>query len=121
MGTTAEEKATIEMWQRRTENSLGNAVTTYFHHATDGLGEADRYRNKEWGERNRELAINAMIKLNDQLDQNVFIAGETFSIADITALCAIDFAIAVNIGIPEQCAHLRNWHDNVSNRESAAA
>ena len=51
MGTTAEEKAAIEMWQRRVENSLFNTVATYFHHATEGLGEPDRYRNREWGEK----------------------------------------------------------------------
>lgn len=121
MGGTAQEKAAIEMWQRRIENSLFNAVSSYFHHATDGLGEADRYRNREWGEKNREQAIQAMTKLNEQLAENSFIAGGTFSIADITALCAIDFAIAVNIGIPEQCSHLKNWHERVSSRESAAA
>lgn len=121
MGKTAEEKAAIEMWQRRIENSLFNAVSTYFHHATDGLGETDRYRNKEWGEKNREMVTQAMVKLNEQLAGNTFIAGDTFSIADITALCAIDFAISVNIGIPEQCTHLKNWHDSVSSRESAAA
>lgn len=121
MGKTAQEKAAIEMWQRRIESSLFNTVSTYFHHATDGLGETDRYRNKEWGEKNREMVTQAMVKLNEQLAGNTFIAGDTFSIADITALCAIDFANAVNIGIPEQCTHLKNWHDNVNSRESAAA
>ncbi len=106
MGTTAEEKAVIEMWQRRVENSLANTVATYFHHATEGLGESDRYRNKEWGEENRGKAISSMKQLNDQLAHNKFIAGDTFSIADITALCAIDFATAVNIPIPDEYHHL---------------
>ena len=60
MGNTAEEKAVIEMWQRRVEHSLANAVATYFHHGTEGLGEADRFRNKEWGEKNKETALKAM-------------------------------------------------------------
>ena len=121
MGTTAEEKARIEMWQRRVENSLANTVATYFHHATEGLGEPDRYRNKDWGEENRQKAITAMMQLNDQLADNQFIAGEQFSIADITALCSIDFATAVNISTPDDCLHLHRWYAEVSQRKSAAA
>ncbi len=121
MGTTAEEKARIEMWQRRVENSLANTVATYFHHATEGLGELDRYRNKEWGEKNREKAINGMKQLNNQLADNKFIAGDKFSVADITALCSIDFATAVNIPIPDECRNLKRWYAEVSQRQSATA
>ena len=121
MGSTAEEKAAVEMWQRRVENSLANTVATYFHHATEGLGEQDRYRNKEWGEKNREKAISAMRQLEIQLAKNKFIVGDKFSIADITALCAIDFAAAVNIPIPDECRHLKRWYAEVSQRQSAAA
>ena len=121
MGTTAEKKARIEMWQRRVENSLFNTVATYFHHATDGLGEPDRYRNKEWGEENRGKAISAMKQLNSQLGGNKFIVEDKFSIVDITAFCAIDFATAVNIPIPDECHHLKRWYAEVSQRQSAAA
>ena len=121
MGSTAEEKAAVEMWQRRVENSLANTVATYFHHATEGLGEPDRYRNKEWGEKNREKAISAMRQLEIQLAKNKFVVGDKFSIADITALCAIDFAAAVNIPIPDECRHLKRWYLEVNQRQSAAA
>ncbi len=121
MGRTAEEKALIEMWQRRVENSLTNTVATYFHHATEGLGEPDRYRNREWGEKNKEKASSTMKQLNNQLAENKYIAGDKFSIADITALCAIDFAAAVNISIPDKCHHLTRWYSEVSQRQSAAA
>lgn len=121
MGTTAEEKATIDMWQRRVEHGLSHAVGNYFHHATDGLGEPDRYRNQDWGEKNREQALSTMKMLDSQLTNNEYIAGDDFTIADITALCAIDFAQAVNIAIPEDHVHLQRWHRNVSSRQSAAA
>jgi len=121
MGTTTKEKVMIEMWQRRVENSLSNTVATYFHHATEGLGESDRYRNKEWGEKNREKAISAMNQLNKQLAENKFVPGDSFSIADITALCAIDFAADVNIPVPDECHHLKRWYSEVSQRQSAAA
>ncbi len=121
MGNSAEEKARIEMWQRRIENRLTNSVATYFHHATEGLGERDRYRNPEWGQKNRIVAIEAMKQLDSQLEGNEFVAGDSYSIADITALCAIDFARAVDIPIPDDCPQLERWYQQVSQRESAAA
>lgn len=121
MGSTAAEKASVEMWQRRVEHSLADAVAAYFHHATDGLGEPDRYRNKEWGEKNKEIAITAMQQLNDRLAENEFIAGVSFSIADITALCAVDFATAINIPMPDSCHYLKRWYAAVSQRQSATA
>ena len=119
-GETADEKARVEMWQRRVEASLPNAVGAYFHHATDGLGDV-RYRNREWGEKNRETAMDAMRRLDARLADNRFIAGERFSIADITAVCGIDFAKAVGIAVPTECVHLARWYDEVSARPSAAA
>ncbi len=56
-----------------------------------------------------------------QLEGRDFIAGEGFSIADITALCAIDFAQAIGIEVPAELTGLRAWHDRVSRRPSAAA
>jgi glutathione S-transferase len=120
-GDTAEEKAQVEMWQRRVEQSLSSAVGAYYHHATEGLGEPDRYRNRAWGEKNRENAVVAMRRLDAQLADNRFIAGERFSIADITGLCAVDFAGAVGIEVPAECENLVRWYDEVSTRPSAAA
>lgn len=121
MGTTSEERARVEMWQRRVEHNLNQALGHYFHHATDGLGESDRYRNRDWGERNAEEALQTMRLLDRQLATHDYIAGDRFSIADITALCAIDFAQAVEIRIPEDCVHLQGWYERVSIRASAAA
>lgn len=121
MGSTAQEKATVEMWQRRVEHSLANAIGTYFHHATEGLGEPDRYRNKEWGEKAKESAVKTMRQINAQLANNRFIAGKNFSIVDITALCAIDFATALNIPTPDDCVYLKRWYAQVSQRRSATA
>ena len=121
MGKGCEECAKVDMWQRKAYSSLMSAVATYFHHATEGLGEKDRYRNKEWGEQNKDNAIAAMKKLDEQLANNKFIVGNTFSIADITAVCAIDFAKVVGMEIPEECEHLNRWYGEVSQRESASA
>ncbi|MEM1110377.1 MAG: glutathione S-transferase [Pseudomonadota bacterium] len=120
-GESPESKAAIEMWQRRVEQSLMAAVGSYFHHATEGLGDAGRYRNRDWGEKNRETALEGMRSLNEQLAGNTYVAGADFSVADITALCALDFAKALGIVIPEGCDSLRRWYEEVSARPSASA
>lgn len=121
MGTNPEERAAVEMWQRRVEHSLMNTLVSFFHHTTDGFGDKDRYRNKEWGQHNRERFLSSLDLIDKQLQGNAFIAGENFSIADITALCAIDLAKALQIDIPAKYKHLHDWYKNVSQRESAAA
>jgi glutathione S-transferase len=50
-----------------------------------------------------------------------FIAGDHYTIADITALCALDFARFAGIELPEACANLKRWHGAVSSRPSAQA
>ena len=72
----------------------------------------------------KEAGINASKYLNileRRLELNTFIAGDTFSIADITALCAIDFARVVNIRIKDEQTNLLRWYDSVNSRASAKA
>ena len=120
-GNTAQEKATVEMWLRRLEDGLMGAVASYFHHATPGLGDEGRYRNREWGEKSREKAKATMGQLDRQLAGQSFVAGDHFSVADIVALCAIDFADVCKIDQPEGAANLRDWYQRVSSRPSATA
>ena len=120
-GATPEDKARVEMWLRRIESGLMGAVAAYYHHATPGFGDSGRYRNREWGENSRQRAIATMHLIDGALGARAFIAGAEFSVADIAALCAIDFAIAVGIEIPGEAGDLRVWHDRVSRRDSAAA
>jgi glutathione S-transferase len=121
MGETAQEKAEIEMWSLRIEHGLMDAIATYFHHATPGLGKLETYQNKDWGEKSKERALATMLLLNQILQDKKFIAGNTFSIADITTLCAVDFAAFVNISIPKDYLNLTRWYIDVSSRSSAKA
>ena len=72
----------------------------------------------------KEAGINASKYLNileRRLGVKEFIAGDTFSIADITALCAMDFARVVKIRMTDEHVNLARWYEAVSNRESAKA
>jgi len=121
MGKTPKEKALVDMWQARVQNELFDACTTYFHHATPGLGELEPFQNKDWGLQAKERAEKTILWLDEELEHRAYIAGDTFSIADITALCGIDFAGFCEINIPDECTNLKRWYDDVSSRPSAAA
>ena len=60
--------------------------------------------------------------LDEDLGKSQFVAGDAFSIADITALCVVDFAAgAARVPIPDECENLKRWHAEVSARPSAQA
>lgn len=120
MGVSAFEQATIEMWQRRCELYFMNAIGMGFQHTTGYF--ADRMQPvKEWGEVCVKNAEQFMALLNDHLASSTFIAGEEFSVADITAFVSIDFARVIRLRMPQQYAHLNRWYALINSRESATA
>ena len=122
MGETAKERAVINMMQKRAESMVLDAVATYFHHATDGLGpELETYQNVAWGEKQGEKACQGFSYFNDVLAQSAFVAGEQFSIADITLYAGMVFAGFAQIAIPNELTHLVAWQEKVAKRPSVAA
>lgn len=120
MGTSPIEKATISMWQRQVEFAFMLQVGMCFQHTT-GYFKDRMVPVPEYG---KEAGINASKYLNileRRLAVKPFVAGDAFSIADITALCAIDFARVVDIRIKEEQPNLMRWYESVSNRASAKA
>ncbi len=120
-GTGAVGKAQVEMWNRRVELYLMAAVTAAFRHTHPAMIEWEIPQVPAWGEANRPKAAAFMKIMDDQLATNEFIAGSTYSIADITLLVAIDFLKPARITLPDELVHLRRWHDAVSSRPSAKA
>lgn len=121
-GKTPKERAKIHMMQRRAEAGLLDAVGTYFHHATPGLGkEIEGYQCSEWGKHQKDVAIKGMHYFNAVLADQDYIAGDEFSMADITAFAGLGFADFAQIAIPEECANLKNWRARVASRPSLAA
>ena len=121
-GSNAKERAIIHMMQRRTEATLLDAVATYFHHATPGLGpHIETYQNREWGEKNREKALDGMRYLDRVLDKQTFVAGNHFSMADITAFAGLIFADVAKIAIPAELTNLLSWRGNIAARPSVKA
>lgn len=120
-GHDAYEKATVEMWQRRVELGFFQAVAHYFRHLHPKMAHLEVPQIAAWGEANRSKVYEQLIDLNSQLANNEFVAGDRYSIADITALVAIDFMKPAKLVVPDDASHLLRWYGEVSKRPSTAA
>ncbi|MEJ6392983.1 glutathione S-transferase [Gymnodinialimonas sp. 2305UL16-5] len=121
-GKTPEDRGKIAMMNLRAENGLLNAVGAYFHHATPGLGpDLERDQCAVWGHKQKIVARDTMAYLNSVLADHAYLAGEDFSIADITAFAGLAFADLSKVDIPENLTHLLAWRAKVAARPSVAA
>jgi len=127
LGTTDEERARILMWNSKVEQQGLWAVADAFRNAAKGLkdraatGPVPYPQIPELAERGRDRVEHFFCRMDEQLADNEFIAGDRFSIADISALVVVDFAAWIKLSVPEDAAHLRRWHESVSSRPSATA
>lgn len=118
-GVTPREQGVIHMMSKRAEIELLDAVSVYFHHATPGLGpDVEIYQNAEWGLRQRDKAVRGMHYFDSVLRQDPFIAGDTFSMADITVIGGLIFAGLVKLSVPQECEALRAWYERMLERPS---
>jgi glutathione S-transferase len=120
-GTGARGKAIVEMWNRRMELHLLAHVAGAFRHLHPAMAHLEVPQIKEWGEANKPKALETLGVLDRQLQTSRFVAGSAYSIADITALCAIDFMRPARIQRPAGLAALDRWYNEVSSRPSAQA
>ncbi len=118
-GRTPREKGVIHMMSRRAELELLDAVSVYFHHATPGLGpDVEIYQNVEWGFRQRDKALRGMKYFDRLLQGQPFLAGEVFSMADITLIGGLIFAGLVELVLPAECGTLEHWYARMQERPS---
>jgi len=121
-GTDAKERAVVHMMQRRAEAMVIDAVGTYFHHATEGLGpELEIYQNKDWGIKQKEKALNGFSYFNQVLANSPFITGDRFTMPDITLFAGLAFADFAKINISPEFTSLLAWREKVASRASVKA
>ena len=120
-GGTPLEQAQVEMWNRRAELELFVPITHVFRHLHPGMAQHEIPQVADWGEANKPKVMAGLALINEALAHHSFVAGNAFSIADITTLCAIDFMKPTRIKVPDEMVHLLHWHAEVSARPSAAA
>jgi glutathione S-transferase len=120
MGVDARDKAEVEMWQRRMELNLFSTVAGCFRNTSEFFkGRIPQV--PEYGEVCRQAAEKAFGMVDGFLADRKFIAGERYTIADITALVAVDFAKLIKLRISPEQKNLARWHETVSSRPSAKA
>jgi glutathione S-transferase len=124
-GTTPREKAVIHMMQKRADDQMIDAIGSYFHHATPGLGDTllaykspEWEHRKEWGERQLAKFKDGMRYFNEVLSTQPYIAGDKFSVADITVYCALLHAAFPGVTVPEDCPALAAWQKKIAERPS---
>ncbi len=120
MGVDAKDRALVEMWQRRMELELLIPIADAFRQRHDFFKGKIR-QLPEYAEVQKKNAEDRLARLDNELANRKFIAGDRYTIADITALCAIDFGRVSKIAIQPDQANLARWHAEVSARASAKA
>jgi glutathione S-transferase len=120
LGADAKDRAVVEMWQRRMEQEVLMNVAGSFRNTHDFFkGRIEQV--PAWGEACKRAAGKRFEWLDGELAARPFVAGDRYTIADITALCGIDFGRVTGIRIQPEQKHLARWHETVSARPSAKA
>ncbi len=127
MGRDALEKAQIESWQRHMEFDGLNPTGEMFRNSFDAFknrglpGLENVQAIPDLAARGKAGVERFYERLEQRLSQSSYIAGERYTVADITALCVVDFAGFAKMGIPEANTNTKRWHADVSSRPSAKA
>lgn len=127
MGRDAKEKAVIAGWNWHAEMNGFLAVGESFRNRSKGLkgraltGPVGYDQIEALSERGRKRFEHFMAGMNTRLGENAYLAGDRFTIADITALTAIDFAKRIKCEIPDGAANLKRWYEAVSARPGMVA
>ena len=114
-------RAQVEMWNRRVELGLLFCVAQAFRHLHPAMAQMEVPQIGAWGEVNKPRAQDVLRLLDEELAGRRFVAGDSYSVADITALVAVDFMKPARIERPEGLKNLARWHEEVSARPSAKA
>ena len=120
-GRGALESALVEMWQRRAELHLLFPVATVFQHTHPAMKIMVDPQVAAWGEANKPRITQFLQFLDRELKGRQYVAGSVYSVADITAMIAVDFMRVSRLTVPDDLANVKRWHAEVSARPSASA
>ena len=123
MGEGFDERAFIEMADRRIELHLFFGIANCVRHTHPGLAALEQPQFPDFGA-SQGIKMRATANwLDTVLSRQPFVAGERFTVADITAFCALEFARGLMKFKPgaEGMLHLQAYRDRIAERPSAAA
>jgi glutathione S-transferase len=120
-GVGALGRARVEMWQRRLEFALLGTVAAVFRHLHPAMAQMEVPQVAVWGETNKPKVMEFLAVLDRHLADHAYVCGETYTVADITGLVALDFMKPAKLSVPEEFEHVRRWHQRIAARPSAMA
>jgi glutathione S-transferase len=120
MGVDAEERAFIEMADRQVELTLLAAVANHVRHTHPGLLPLENPQFADYAAEQGKRMVAAAALFDGLLAQRPWMAGDRFTIADITAFCGLEFARLVKFRPADAgLRHLADWRERVAARPSA--
>jgi glutathione S-transferase len=120
-GRGAKQEALVEMWQRRIELHLLFAIAHVFRHLHPAMKQMEIPQIPAWAEANKPRVLEFLGLLDRELKTRRYVAGDEFSVADITGLVAVDFLKPAKLNVPTELINVARWHTEISARPSAAA
>jgi glutathione S-transferase len=120
-GKGAKDEAIVEMWQRRVEFHLLAPISHVFRNSHPAMKEMEVPQVPAWAEANKPRIADFLALLDRELKGRPFVAGDRYTVADITALVSVDFLKPAKLAVPDDLVNLKRWHGEVSARPSAKA
>lgn len=120
-GRSALKKAQIEMWNRRMELNFFSLVSQVFRNTHPAMKEMEQPQVPAWAEANKPRIVAFLDLLDRELQGRRFVAGDGYSVADITGLVAVDLMKPAKLTVSEELTNVRRWHAEISARPSAKA
>jgi glutathione S-transferase len=127
IGATPQERAVVTALNRQIERDGFLAAMDALRNTAAGLkgralpGPHDYEQIPELAERGRKRIEHFFRDMDARLSGRAFVAGDRYTIADISALIVVDFAGRLKLAVPDDYANLRRWYAAVSGRPSAKA
>jgi glutathione S-transferase len=120
-GKGAKDEAIVEMWQRRVEFHLLAPISHVFRNSHPAMKEMEVPQVPAWAEANKPRIADFLALLDRELKGRPFVAGDRYTVADITALVSVDFLKPAKLAVPDDLVNVKRWHGEVSARPSAKA
>ncbi len=117
LGTTPLEKAQVISWDHRVFAGMTMAIAGMLRNRSKAFenralpGPLDVPQIAELVERGKLQLAHILPKLDTELASRAWLAGDSFTFADIDLLVSVDFMAWVKQSIPEECLHLKNWYE----------
>lgn len=126
LGSNPLDQAIVDMWERRADIEGLGAIADVFRNSHPAFVDRGLPGQTENIPQISDLVLRGHRRINwffkkfdVQIGKNIFITGDYFTVADITAFCATHFAIKVcKLEIPKSCENFRRWYESVASRPS---